>query len=273
MSISRGLVLLVSLLSVSAQAAGKTAKKVKASAAPAAAAAAKPAEPEVVPLAPASAPAASSSATSFRRVEATSDEGPKSPASAPPEVAAPASSAAREPNLFLGARGGGWVPLYFLRPGFQAGVEGQYRLPALDGRLRLSLYFGIAQATGKNARLVPSRGYDPAFIENVTAWPLELSGHYELWHGEGQGLSLGVGYGLYFLGANFEALGASTGLASLGHVGLAALSYHLTLGPGELGAAARGAVGAASLGTLGQVGTDSLTSFTFTLSYSLGLRL
>jgi hypothetical protein len=218
-------------------------------------------------------PAASSSTTTVHRVEAVTDAAPKSPPSAPPAVAAEAPKVSSEPNLFLGARGGGWVPLYFLRPGYQAGLEGQYRLPALDGRLRLSLYFGIAQATGKNARLVPTRGYDPAFIENVTAWPLELSGHYELWHQEGQGLSLGVGYGLYFLGASFEALGASTGQASLGHVALAALSYHLTLGPGELGAAARGAVGATSLGSLGQVGTDSLTSFTFTLSYSFGVHL
>jgi len=266
-SLFRGVALAVTLVCASAPAAGKAVRKAKTPPAPAAATTpqAAPAEPEVVPLVPAP----------LRRVEAYSDAEPKGPASAPPMVSAPAPAPpeAAEPNLFLGARGGGWVPLYFLHPGFQAGVEGQYRLPALDGRLRLSLYFGFAQAAGKSARLVPSRGYDPAFIENVTAWPLELTGHYELWRGDHQGLSLGAGYGLTFLGASFEALGASTGQASLGHVALAVLSYHLTLGPGELGAAARGAVGATSLGTLGRVGTDSLSSFTFTLSYSLGLHL
>ncbi|MHB8877988.1 MAG: hypothetical protein ACYC8T_30195 [Myxococcaceae bacterium] len=265
MPVKRGAVVGLLLLCIGGQASAgpkKTGPKPKPGAAT---------EVELAPLAPPEAKAPEQAGV--RRVEAYADQEPKGPESPAPMVTAPEVPTATEPNLFIGVRGGGLVPLSFLRPGYQVGLEGQLRLPVLDGRLRASLAFGIAQAAGKESRLVPTRGYEAAFIENLTAWPLELSGHYQLWDGGAQGLAAGAGYALYFLGVGFQALGTSSSKTSIGHAGLAALTYRLTLGPGELGASLRGTLGAASLGSLGRVGTDSLSSVSFTLSYSAGFHL
>lgn len=174
-------------------------------------------------------------------------------------------------TLLLGVRAGAAVPLSFLRPGYLVGLELQYRLPILEQRLRLGVFGGRSEASGKQPRLVPGRGSDPAFIQNIVSYPVEGLLHVELLRDEGQALTLGAGYGAVFVSSQFIAVGTTSNSSTVAHSGLLQLAYRRKLGPGEAALAVQGRAGAGDLGALGRVGTQSVSSIETSLSWAVAL--
>lgn len=211
--------------------------------------------------------------TQVKKLEAISDTPPPPPpmVEAEPKSEPVEASGHGGATLLLGVRAGGALPLSFLKPGYLAGLEAQYRLPLLDGRLRAGLFAGRTESGGKDARIVPGRGYDPAFIENVVSYPVELALHGELYRDEAQALTVGAGYSALFSRAEFQAVGSQSASSSIGHAALAQLAYRRTLGPGEAAFALQGRFGGASFGTLGQVGTQSLSAIEASLSWAIAV--
>ncbi|MDQ3262229.1 MAG: hypothetical protein M3Y59_01010, partial [Myxococcota bacterium] len=138
----------------------------------------------------------------------------------------------------------------------------------MDGRLRATLGGGVQQAAAKLQAIIPGRGLDPAFIQNVTAGYLELGAEYELAAMEASALTIGASYSALPTAARFHALGTWTDTRALGHAANATLGYRRELGPGESGVQLRFSLGGAALGPLSEVGTSRLTSLSLSLSYS-----
>lgn len=207
-----------------------------------------------------------------RRISADGDRAPGSDEPAPsPTVEQVPEPTRQRRTLFLGVRGGPLIPFAFLRPGFEVSAEVEYRIPALDGRLRVALAVGFAQLSGRASRIVPGRGLETNFLQNVNAWPIELSGRVELLRTESQTLLCGAGYAASATQATFNALGSTTSKTAVGHAAVLLVGYRYSIGPGELGATVRGIFGAVWLGELGRLGSDHLNSLGITLSYSVGL--
>ncbi|MBI3185182.1 MAG: hypothetical protein HYZ28_23850 [Myxococcales bacterium] len=228
-----------------------------------------PAPAAAIPIEPLVPPPPPSAPAEVKRIEAYADV----PAPAPTEATAEAPSqkpASGRPRLFVGPRVGAVVPFYFLKPGYEAGGEVEFRLPFAGGRLRAALFAGVLQATGKGERLVPRRGLDPAFIENLLAFPVELGARYEAWSSGSHALHLSAAYAAYLSRGEFRTLGATTASGGMGHAAVAGAGYRMRLGPGEAGLAARATLGRVPLGPLGDVGTESLSSVAFTVSYAFG---
>lgn len=187
------------------------------------------------------------------------------------EVEAGPSALAPRSVLFVGIRAGLILPFAFLRPAYEVDIEAEYRLPLLEGRVRLGLSAGFAQTTGKGARLIEGRGLEPVFFQNVNYFPIELSGRFEIWRTEHQTVLAGIGYSAYVTQATFNELGFTTSKTSLGHAAVVLVAYRHRLGPGEIGAVARGTFGAVALGQLAKLGSDQLNSISFSASYSFNL--
>lgn len=210
-----------------------------------------------------------------RRLEARSDEGPSEGTELEPlvaeQVAEPSAPSDGRGTLLIGPRVGASVPATFLRPGYVAGLELHYRLPLLDRRLRLSLFGGRTESSGEGPKIVPGRGFDPAFIQNSVGYPIEALLHFELLSDDAQAVTLGAGYGLTFAQSNFAALGTTESRSALGHSALAQVAYRRRLGPGEAALSVQGALGEARFGGLGQVGTQSLSSIQVSVSWAVAV--
>lgn len=230
---------------------------------------------EVVPLVPPPAVATPAPADaepgSVTRIEAASAD----PAAAPtPLIVADAPPPTTTGvQLTVGPRGGAFVPFSFLRPGYVAGLEVRIAPSFLDRRVSVGLFAAFAQASGTGPRLVEGRGYDTAFIQNVSAVPLELTFGYEVWRDDVRALSAQAGYALWFTTARFEALGAQEERRGPGHTAVAGAAFRWRVGPGDLGAGVRMHFGGASWGPLSEVGTNQLTAVLATLSYAYSFSL
>lgn len=175
-----------------------------------------------------------------------------------------------EPSFFLAVHAGTSVPFFFLRPGWDAGLEVRAAL-WLERRLSATASFRAAQNAGTGAALIPGRGYDPAFLQNRLGFALSVGAEYALSGDPLRGLSLTAGYALHRLSDGIVALGASTTETGIGHAVSAGIAYRLGLGPGALGARLSLTYGGVRQGALTRYGTESLTGAALHLSYDLPL--
>lgn len=175
-----------------------------------------------------------------------------------------------EPVLFVAAHTGASIPFFFLRPGWDAGVEVRGAL-WLGRQLSVSASLRASQNAGRGTALIPGRGQDEAFLQNRLGFALTLGAEYALSGDPLAGLSVTGGYSVQRISDGIVALGTSSTETGIGHAVTAGLVYRLKLGPGAVGARVAVSYGGVRLGPLARYGTESLTGAALHLSYDLPL--
>ncbi|HEY3448462.1 MAG TPA: hypothetical protein VGK67_19055 [Myxococcales bacterium] len=238
--------------------------------APAAAPAARPAQAKATeakgaPLPPPPAIVKTETETT-RVVEA---QGDLDPAAADAEAKKDAAKKAIT-RFRVAPRVGALVPRTPLQTGVYAGAELAYRLPILDDRLRLSLGIGYSQVRARLSRIIIGRGYDPAFLQNTTLMPMELMVTGDVLDeqkGAPLGLSLGVGYGLWWTFTSLHSFDQTVEDRGPAHAFVAALRLLKHLGLGSILVDVRYAEAHRQLSKLGTVAIGDFSGFTFTAGY------
>lgn len=195
----------------------------------------------------------------------------KKPPPPTPPAEPPPAPVWRSAAVEAGARGGVLVAISQLGAGPEARVELSFRLGAISDRLRVSLSGGWAELTAKGPQLIPTRGYDPAVIQNIRLFPIAAALTFDLVRSGRSTVRLGLGGGPWV--ARTELISFSTtdsrlGVGGLGEVGL---SYRLRVGPGDLALSAAFLSGALPLPLSRQNGQTGFNAFTAALSYAFHL--
>ncbi|MBS2027605.1 MAG: hypothetical protein JST54_06865 [Deltaproteobacteria bacterium] len=201
---------------------------------------------------------------------------PPAPTPAPIVIAQPAkpeaseAAPARVQRIRTSVRLGTIVPRTELGTGFAVAGDVAYALPVADNRVSVGLGVGYAMSPYQGPKIIPGRGYDPAFTQNTTLVPVSLEGRFTQRIGA-SGLALygGLGVELLFVSASFQNFSATSSASdtTFGIVFEGGLEY--PLGPGAVVADLRYSEARADLGPLGNTGQDQLGGALLTAGYAL----
>ncbi|MBS1153826.1 MAG: hypothetical protein H6Q89_5524 [Myxococcaceae bacterium] len=158
-----------------------------------------------------------------------------------------------------------------LGAGPEARVELSFRLGAISDRLRLSLSGGWAELTTQGPQLIPTRGYDPAVIQNVRLFPIAAAATFDLVRAGRSTVRLGLGGGPWLAQTQLISFSRSDNQFGVGGLAEVGLSYRLRLGPGDLALSAAFLTGALPLPLSRQGGPTGFNAFTAALSYAFHL--
>ena len=150
-----------------------------------------------------------------------------------------------------------------------AGLEASLAVAPISDRLRITFFAGWAELSSKRAQLIPGRGYDPAVIENVRMFPIELGMSFDLLRVGKSAVRVAAGGGVWLAQSQLIAFSTSSDRFAAGGVAEVGLSYRLRLGPGDLALWAMFVTGA--LPDSRQGGLVGFNAFCGSLSYVFSL--
>ncbi len=175
----------------------------------------------------------------------------------------------------ISAQGGAVVPSSGLSVGAAGGIDLSWILPIgrgarlLDQKLRLSLGAGDSMLSAQGKKIISGRGLDPNFAEYAAVEPIDLSLVYTLpFEWRWGDVYVGAGYALNFVQAQFQSFGRSSQVNDAASGLLFQLGVEIALGPGSVVVEARQSIVGADLGTLGAIGTETLSGTTLAVGYS-----
>lgn len=177
----------------------------------------------------------------------------------------------RSSAVEVGARGGVLVASSQLGAGPEARVELSLRLGGISDRLRVSLSAGWAELATKGPQLIPTRGYDPAVIQNVRLFPIAAAATFDLVRAGRSTVRLGLGGGPCVAQTQLISFSTSDNQLGVGGLGEVGLTYRLRLGPGDLALSAAFLTGALPLPLSRQNRPTGFNAFTAALSYAFHL--